>query len=98
VSYYNSTIFKVAAKESFLHISWLIALIGIPSVFFRGEFSFQEKCFLFIGFLVAFWLFYLLLCFVFHRFSLRNKATLNLFLEKSDLEKGKDVGSYLEGW
>ena len=98
MKYYNSNILKVAAKESFFHISWLVALIGIPIIFFRDGLNWQEKSFLFVVFLIFFWLLYLLFCFMFHRLSLRHEATLNLYLAKDDQEKGKEIGTHLEGW
>jgi hypothetical protein len=55
MSYYNSTILKTAAKVSFLHISWLVALIGIPIVFFRDGLDLVEKALLFSGLLFFFW-------------------------------------------
>jgi len=98
VKYYNSITLRIAAKESFLHISWLVALIGIPIVFFRDGLNFQEKSLLFICFLIFFWLLYLLLCLIFHRLSLRNETTLKLYLSKDDVKKGIEVGTHLEGW
>ena len=98
VKFYNPTILKVAAKESFLHISWLVALIGIPIVFFRDGLNLQEKSLLFAAFLIFFWLLYLLFCFIFHRLSLRHEATRNIYLAKDDQEKGKEIGTHLEGW
>lgn len=98
MSYYNSNILKTAAKVSFLHISWLVALIGIPIVFFRDGLDLIEKSMLFAGLLVFFWLVYLLFCIVFHRLSLRNEHNRFGYLAKDDLEKGKEVGTHLEGW
>ncbi|MDU0355282.1 hypothetical protein RS130_16430 [Paraglaciecola aquimarina] len=50
--YYNLAILKTAAKVSFLHISWLVALIGIPIVFFRDGLNLIEKSLLFAGLLL----------------------------------------------
>ncbi|MEM5499954.1 hypothetical protein WNY77_21330 [Paraglaciecola mesophila] len=98
MSYYNSVILKTAAKVSFLHISWLVALIGIPIVFFRDGLNFIEKSLLFAGLLLFFWLVYLLSCVTFHRLSMRNEHNRFGYLAKDDLEKGKEVGTHLEGW
>ncbi|WP_039992841.1 hypothetical protein [Paraglaciecola chathamensis] len=98
MSYYNSTILKTAAKVSFLHISWLVALIGIPIVFFRDGLDLVEKAILFSGLLFFFWFVYLLFCITFHRLSMRNEHNKFGYLAKDDLEKGKEVGTHLEGW
>ena len=98
MKYYNSTIIKTAAKESFFYISWLVALIGIPIVFFRDGLDLIEKALLFTGFLLFFWLMYLLLCISFHRFSMRNEQSRISYLAKEDIEKGKELGTYLDGW
>ena len=98
MSYYNSTILKTAAKVSFLHISWLVALIGIPIVFFRDGLVLVEKALLFSGLLFFFWFVYLLFCITFHRLSMRNEHNKFGYLAKDDLEKGKEVGTHLEGW
>ncbi|NDV93278.1 hypothetical protein GTH32_19140 [Alteromonas sp. 345S023] len=98
MSYYNSTILKTAAKVSFLHISWLVALIGIPIVFFRDSLDLVEKALLFSGLLFFFWFVYLLFCITFHRLSMRNEHNKFGYLAKDDLEKGKEVGTHLEGW
>ena len=98
MSYYNSTILMTAAKVSFLHISWLVALIGIPIVFFRDGLDLVEKSLLFSGLLFFFWFVYLLFCITFHRLSMRNKHNRFGYLAKDDLEKGKEVGTHLEGW
>lgn len=97
MSYYNSTILKTAAKVSFLHISWLVALIGIPIVFFRDGLDLVEKSLLFSGLLFFFWFVYLLFCIAFHRLSMRNEHNKFGYLAKDDLEKGKEVGTHLEG-
>ncbi|MCQ8886168.1 MULTISPECIES: hypothetical protein [Pseudoalteromonas] len=98
MSYYNSTILKTAAKVSFLHISWLVALIGIPIVFFRDGLNLAEKTLLLSGLLFFFWFVYLLFCITFHRLSMRNEHNKFGYLAKDDLEKGKEVGTHLEGW
>lgn len=98
MSLYNRVIFKVAAKKSFVHISWLVALIGIPIVFFADGLSWLDRVTLFIGMLLFFWLFYLTLCILFHRLSLRHEDNRVAYLAKSDIEKGEEVGSKLEGW
>ncbi|MBB1288367.1 hypothetical protein H5085_09245 [Pseudoalteromonas sp. SR43-6] len=98
MSYYNCTILKTAAKVSFLHISWLVALIGIPIVFFRDGLDLVEKSLLFSGLLFFFWFVYLLFCITFHRLSMRNEHNKFGYLAKDDLEKGKEVGTHLEGW
>jgi hypothetical protein len=98
MSYYNSTILKTAAKVSFLHISWLVALIAIPIVFFRDGLGLVEKALLFSGLLFFFWILYLLFCITFHRLSMRNEHNKFGYLAKDDFEKGKEVGTYLEGW
>ena len=98
MSYYNMSIFKVAAKKSFLHISWLVALIGIPIIFFRDGLDLTEKTLLFVGFLIFFWLAYLGLCILFHRLSLRDENNRFGYLAKSETERGEEVGSHLEGW
>ena len=98
MSYYNSTILKTAAKVSFLHTSWLVALIGIPIVFFRDGLDLVEKALLFSGLLFFFWFVYLLFCITFHRLSMRNEHNKFGYLAKDDLEKGKEVGTHLEGW
>jgi hypothetical protein len=98
MSYYNSTILKTAGKVSFLHISWLVALIGIPIVFFRDGLDLVEKALLFSGLLFFFWFVYLLFCITFHRLSMRNEHNKFGYLAKDDLEKGKEVGTHLEGW
>ena len=98
MSYYNSTILKTAAKVSFLHISWLVALIGIPIVFFRDGLDLVEKALLFSGLLFFFLFVYLLFCITFHRLSMRNEHNKFGYLAKDDLEKGKEVGTHLEGW
>lgn len=98
MSYYNSTIIKTAAKVAFLHILWLVALIGIPIVFFAKSIGFIEKSLLFMVLLIFFWLVYLLCCFTFHRLSMRDKHNRVVYQAKNDLEKGKAVGTYLEGW
>ena len=98
MSYYNSTILKTAAKVSFLHISWLVALIGIPIVFFRDGLDLVEKALLFSGLLFFFWFVYLLFCITFHRLSMRNEHNKFGYLAKDDREKGKEVGTHLEGW
>ncbi|MBB1436870.1 MULTISPECIES: hypothetical protein [Pseudoalteromonas] len=98
MSYYNPFILKTAAKVSFLHISWLVALIGIPIVFFRDGLNFAEKSLLFVGLLLFFWLVYLVCCITFHRLSMRNEHNRFGYLAKDDLEKGKEVGTHLEGW
>ena len=98
MSYYNPTILKTAAIVSFLHVSWLVALIGIPIVFFRDGLDLLEKFLLFTGLLLFFWLVYLLCCIAFHRLSLRDENNRLGYLSKNDLEKGKEVGTHLEGW
>ncbi|MEI8654570.1 hypothetical protein P4S57_18670 [Pseudoalteromonas sp. Hal273] len=98
MSYYNSTILKTAAKVSFLHIYWLVALIGIPIVFFRDGLNLAEKTLLLSGLLFFFWFVYLLFCITFHRLSMRNEHNKFGYLAKDDLEKGKEVGTHLEGW
>ncbi|MGQ8366677.1 hypothetical protein [Glaciecola sp. 1036] len=98
MSFYNISILKQAAKTSFIHVSLLVALIGIPIVFFRDGLSFVEQLILFIGLLVFFWLAYFLLCIAFHRYNLRDEDNRIAYLEKNDIEKGKEVGSLLEGW
>ena len=98
MSYYNSTMLKTAAKVSFLHISWLVALIGIPIVFFRDGLNLAEKILLLSGLLFFFWFVYLLFCITFHRLSMRNEHNKFGYLAKDDLEKGKEVGTHLEGW
>ena len=98
MSFYNSTILKTAAKVSFLHISWLVALIGIPIVFFRDGLDLVEKSLLFSGLLFFFCFVYLLFCITFHRLSMRNEHNRFGYLAKDDLEKGKEVGTHLEGW
>ncbi len=95
---YSFTIFKTAAKVSFMHISWLICLIGIPVVYFRDGLNLLEKTFLLVGLLMFFWLLYLALCFLFHRYSLRNPEARSAFVKLDDIAKGKEIGSYLEGW
>lgn len=95
---YSPTVIKVAAKKSFMHISWLVGVIGIPIVFFLDGLSLIEKTGLFLGLLVFFWLLYLALCFALHRFSLRKAEIKADFLALDDSSKGKVVGSYLEGW
>ena len=84
MSYYNSKVLSVAAKKSFLHISWLVAVIGIPIIFFRDGLSFWSKSLLFISLLMFFWLVYFSLCLVFHRFGLRNTIKEEAFLKMSD--------------
>ena len=84
MSYYNSTILKTAAKVSFLHISWLVALIGIPIVFFRDGLDLVEKALLFSGLLFFFWFVYLLFCITFHRLSMRNEHNKFGYLAKDD--------------
>ena len=81
-----------------MHISWLVCLIGIPVVYFRDGLSLLEKTFLLVGLLMFFWLLYLALCFLFHRYSLRKPETKSAFIKLDDISKGKEVGSYLEGW
>lgn len=98
MAYYNSKVFSVAAKISFLHISWLVAIIGGPIVFFREGLSFWDKSLFFLGLLVFFWFMYFSLCIVFHRFGLRDKIKEDAFLKMSDEEKGHDIGTMLEGW
>jgi dolichyl-phosphate-mannose--protein O-mannosyl transferase len=98
MSLYNRVIFRVAAKKSFLHISWLVALIGIPMVFFSDGLSLLGKGLLLTGLLVFFWLVYLALCIFFHRLSLRDDNNRAAYLAKNDIEKGEEVGSKLEGW
>ncbi|RDV27357.1 hypothetical protein DXV75_04790 [Alteromonas aestuariivivens] len=98
MSYYNSAIIRTAAKVSFLHISWLVALIGIPIVFFRDGLGPIEKTLLFSGLLLFFWLVYLFFCIAFHRLSMRNEHNRFGYLAKDDTEKGKEVGTHLEGW
>ncbi|MDO6464317.1 hypothetical protein [Pseudoalteromonas carrageenovora] len=98
MSYYNPTILKSAAKVSFLHISWLVVLIGTPIVFFRDGLDLVEKALLFGELLFFFWFVYLLLCITFHRLSMRNEHKKFGYLAKDDLEKGKEVGTHLEGW
>lgn len=98
MSYYNFSILKSAAKTAFLHISWLVSLIGAPIIFFRGGLDLLEKFLLFLAFLMFFWLVYLLFCIIFHRLSFRDENNRFGYLQKSDTEKGKEVGSHLEGW
>ena len=98
MTYYSVSIFKVAAKKSFLHIFWLVALIGIPIIFFRDGLDLAEKTLLFVGFLIFFWLIYLGLCILFHRLSLRDENNRFGYLAKTEIERGKEVGSHLDGW
>lgn len=98
MSYYNPAILMTAAKVTFLHTLWLVALIGIPIVFFRDGLNFTEKSFLFVGLLLFFWLVYLLCCITFHRLTMRNEHNRFGYFAKDDLEKGKEVGTHFEGW
>lgn len=98
MSYYNISIVKVAAWNSFVHICWLVALIGIPIVFFTNSLTLLEKSLLWFGLLGFFWFVYLALNFLFHRLSLRNEKNRLGYMSKSDKEKGKAVGTHLEGW
>ena len=98
MSYYNKNILKVAAKKSFMHISWLVALIGIPIVFFRDGLDVLGKSLLFVGLLVFFWLVYFSFCILFHRLSMRDENNRFGYLAKPEIEKGEEVGSHLEGW
>ncbi|MBT0586946.1 hypothetical protein [Alteromonas oceanisediminis] len=98
MSFYNVKILNQAAKTSFVHIVWLFALIGTPIVFFNHGLSLSQKTILFFGLLVFFWLTYLGLCVAIHQFKLRDKNNQTAYLKKSDIEKGKDIGSLLEGW
>ena len=95
MSYYNISIVKVAAWSSFVHISWLLCLIGIPIVFFANGLTLFGKSLLWLGFLGFFWLVYLALNFLFHRLSLRDENNRLGYMSKSDEEKGKAVGTHL---
>ncbi|CAM3755650.1 hypothetical protein PSMA108079_06055 [Pseudoalteromonas mariniglutinosa] len=35
---------------------------------------------------------------MFHRYSLRKPETKSAFINQDDISKGKEIGSYLEGW
>ena len=70
----------------------------IPIVFFRDGLDLVEKALLFSGLLFFFWFVYLLFCITFHRLSMRNEHNKFGYLAKDDLEKGKEVGTHLEGW
>lgn len=98
MSYYNRNIVKVAAWISFVHISWLVVLIGIPIVFFTDGLTLFEKSLLWLGLLGCVWLVYLALNFLFHRLSLINEKNRFGYMSKSDKEKGEAVGTHLEGW
>ncbi len=95
---YSFTVFKIAAKTSFMHISWLVCLIGTPIIYFRDGLGLLAKTGLLVGLLIFFWLLYLGLCFLFHRYSLRKPETKSVFINQDDISKGKEIGSYLEGW
>ena len=98
VSYYNRSILKVAAWSSFVHISWLVVLIGVPIVFFADGLTLFEKSLFWLGLLCFFWLVYLAMNVLFHRLCLRNENNRVSYISKSDKERGKAVGIYLEGW
>jgi ABC-type nickel/cobalt efflux system permease component RcnA len=95
---YSIKVVKVAAKESFTHMLWLMAVIGIPMVYFSNSLDWMEKSALLLIALVLIWLLYLGLCFALHRFSLRKPNAKNTFKALDDIAKGKEIGSYLEGW
>ncbi|BED91132.1 MULTISPECIES: hypothetical protein [unclassified Pseudoalteromonas] len=98
MSTYNKAVLKVAARKSFFHISWLVLLIGIPIIFFAHGLSLIEGALLLAGLLIFFWGVYFSLCLVFHRLSLRDCDVRSDYMAKSDIEKGEEVGSKLEGW
>ncbi len=95
---YSFAVLKIAAKKSFMHVSWLIVLICTPILLFNAGLSFNEKVILFMAFLVGFWGLYFMFCVLFHRISLKNEMTKNNYLAMSDIDKGNDVGSKLDGW
>ncbi len=95
---YSLKVLKVAAKESFNHILLLMAVIGGPIIYFSDGLDWLEKFALGVILLVIIWLLYLGLCFGFHRFSIRKCDVKEALQALDEIEKGKEVGSYLEGW
>ncbi|ROQ18168.1 hypothetical protein EDC38_3142 [Marinimicrobium koreense] len=95
---YGNRVLLIAGRTSFFHVLLMMTLIGGPIVFFSSDLDIPGKLSIFLFFLISLWLVYFLLNILFHRRSLRNTEKLNEFLAKKEVEQGKDVGTYLEGW
>ncbi|RYV01227.1 hypothetical protein SOPP22_12525 [Shewanella sp. OPT22] len=95
---YSLTILRIAVITSFKYVGLLVCIIGIPIFYFNGELNIIIKTGLFFGLLIFFWSVYSGFCFMFHRMSLRENSNLEHYLKLSDAEKGKEIGSYFEGW
>lgn len=95
---YSIKVLLHAAKVSFIHMTLLVSVIGVPIIFFDKDLELVEKWGLFAFFLVFLWLVYFLTNILFHRLSLRKPEVLEAFQSKNEVERGKELGTHLEGW
>ncbi len=95
---YSTKVLLLAAKVSFIHMTWLISIIGVPMFYFDKDLQLNEKVGLFAFLLVFLWLIYFLANLLFHRLSLRKPDALEVFLSKDEAARGKELGTHLEGW
>lgn len=95
---YSSAVILQAAKTSMLYLSWLTLVIAVPMMFFKNELNFTEKVIVITGTFLAIWSLYFLSCWLFHWRSLKNKNNLSAYIALNTKERGKQLGSWLEGW
>jgi len=95
---YSTKVLLLAAKVSFIHMTWLVSIIGVPMIYFDKDLQLSEKVGLFVFFLVFLWLIYFLTNMLFHRLSLRKPEALEVFLSKDEAARSKELGTHLEYW
>ena len=95
---YSKLTLLYAAKSSLIYLAWLIAVIGIPVVFFGESLSVLSKLAVLFFVYLGVWLVYFLLCLVFHRIRLRRSGECERFMGLSPKERGREIGTFLEGW
>ncbi|PWN56486.1 hypothetical protein DEH80_06545 [Abyssibacter profundi] len=95
---YPMAVLVVAARTSTLHISWLLLVIGGPMVYFNNTLSLMGKLVVVLIVFIAIWVCYFLLCWAFHRRSLRKEENLAAYQALSVTERGHQLGSWLEDW
>jgi hypothetical protein len=87
-----------AFKTSTIYLSWLMLIIGGPMVYFDNELSWAMKFVVTIIVFLAIWLIYFSFSWFFHWRSLQKSENRAAYLALSSNERGKQIGSWLEGW
>ncbi|MEC9406058.1 MAG: hypothetical protein VX549_02170 [Pseudomonadota bacterium] len=95
---YPKAVLFVAARTSALHISWLLLVIGGPMIYFNDTLALTWKVAVVAALFLAMWACYFLLSWALHHRSLRKEENLNEYKALSITDRGKQLGSWLEGW